>query len=157
MDHLRLVQLLTLLTVTLAFSVSSACSDGKCKLLDYCSEDSDCGVGLYCLSCQSRFPICVRSSYTDQFKLLNNSLPFNKYAYLTTHNSFAIEGEPSHTGLPRLSVNYQEDTVTQQLNNGVRALMLDTYDYEGDVWLCHYFGGNCHRYTAFVRITASSK
>jgi hypothetical protein len=46
----------------------------------------------------------------------NNSLPFNKYAYLTTHNSFAIVREPSHTGVPRITFNNQEDTVTDQLN-----------------------------------------
>ncbi|PRQ53305.1 putative PLC-like phosphodiesterase, TIM beta/alpha-barrel domain-containing protein [Rosa chinensis] len=80
---------------------------------------------------------------------LNSSLPFNKYAFLTTHNAFAIEGEPSHTGVPRVTLTNQEDTVTQQLNNGVRALMLDTYDFKGDVWLCHSFKGQCHDYTAF--------
>ncbi|PQM37748.1 hypothetical protein Pyn_01470 [Prunus yedoensis var. nudiflora] len=46
----------------------------------------------------------------------NNSLPFNKYAFLTTHNAFAIEGEPSHTGIPRVTFTNQEDTITQQLN-----------------------------------------
>ncbi|KAK6129009.1 hypothetical protein DH2020_037239 [Rehmannia glutinosa] len=74
----------------------------------------------------------------------NNTLPFNKYAFLTTHNAFAIED-----GLPRLTFTNQEDSVTQQLNNGVRALMLDTYDFEGDIWLCHSFGGKCHDYTKF--------
>ncbi|KAI4968795.1 hypothetical protein ZWY2020_046125 [Hordeum vulgare] len=80
---------------------------------------------------------------------LNNSLPFNKYAYLTTHNSFAIVGEPSHTGIPRISFDNQEDTVTDQLNNGVRALMLDTYDFKRGVWLCHSSGGKCNDFTAF--------
>lgn len=28
--------------------------------------------------------------------------------------------------------------------------MLDTYDFRGDVWLCHSFKGHCHDYTAFV-------
>ncbi|KAK4393208.1 PI-PLC X domain-containing protein [Sesamum angolense] len=79
----------------------------------------------------------------------NNSLPLNKYAFLTTHNAYAIEGEPYHTGVPRITLTNQEDTVTQQLNNGVRALMLDTYDFEGDIWLCHSFGGRCHDFTAF--------
>ncbi|KAL5057808.1 hypothetical protein RYX36_029412 [Vicia faba] len=79
----------------------------------------------------------------------NNSLPFNKYAFLTTHNAFAIEWEPSHTGVPRFTVNNQEHSITQQLNNGVRALMLDTYDFDGDVWLCHSFKGQCHDVTAF--------
>ncbi|KAK1379447.1 PI-PLC X domain-containing protein [Heracleum sosnowskyi] len=92
---------------------------------------------------------CVRSSVTNQFSLLNNTLPFNKYAFLTTHNSYAIEGEPLHTPIPRLCPKNQEDNVTMQLNNGVRALMLDTYDFEGDIWLCHSFEGKCHDYTAF--------
>lgn len=34
--------------------------------------------------------------------------------------------------------------------NGVRGLMLDLYDFENDVWLCHSFGGQCFNYTAFV-------
>ncbi|PKI43202.1 hypothetical protein CRG98_036399 [Punica granatum] len=144
--HLHLPQLLALLTVTLFFSASAACSNGGCKLLDECSANSDCEAGLYCFSCAGGFSgsRCVRSFYTDQFKLLNNSLPFNKYAYLTTHNAFAIDD-----GEPRLTFTNQEDNVTQQLNNGVRALMLDTYDFKGDVWLCHSFGGKCHDYTAF--------
>ncbi|KAM1059028.1 hypothetical protein FF1_023719 [Malus domestica] len=141
-----------LLTVVAAvFSVAKACSNGQCKLLDECSMDADCEAGLYCGCCPQGFSgsRCIRSAITDQFKLLNNSLPFNKYAFLTTHNAFAIEGEPSHTGIPRVTFNNQEDTVTQQLNNGVRALMLDTYDFKDDVWLCHSFNGQCHDFTAF--------
>lgn len=143
---------LFLATVSVLFTVSRACSNGECKELDKCTSDSDCGTGLYCFSCINEAfsgPICVRSDITDQFKLVNNSLPFNKYAFLTTHNAYAIEGEPSHTGVPRVTITNQEDNITQQLNNGVRGLMLDTYDFEGDVWLCHSFGGNCYDYTAF--------
>ncbi|CAL5377383.1 unnamed protein product [Camellia sinensis] len=33
--------------------------------------------------------------------------------------------------------------------NGVRGLMLDMYDFENDIWLCHSYGGNCYNYTAF--------
>jgi hypothetical protein len=111
----------------------------------------NCGAGEYCFSCPLGFvgSKCVRSTATNQFKLLNNSLPFNKYSFLTTHNAFAIEGEPNHTPIPRITFNNQEDNITQQLNNGVRALMLDTYDFQGDIWLCHSFGGKCHDYTAF--------
>ncbi|XP_056176087.1 PI-PLC X domain-containing protein At5g67130-like [Syzygium oleosum] len=144
--------LLLVLSATLfSFSFGASCSNGQCKLLDKCSRDSDCEAGLYCFSCLEGLsdPICVRSTATDQFKLLNNSLPFNKYAFLTTHNAYAIEGEPRHTPVPRVTFTNQEDTVTQQLNNGVRGLMLDTYDFEGDVWLCHSFKGHCHDYTAF--------
>lgn len=141
------------LLIILLVSISStiACSNGGCKILDPCSSDSDCEAGTYCSSCFGGFSgsRCVRSMITNQFKLVNNSMPFNKYAYLTTHNSFAIAGEPSHTGVPRTTFTNQEDTVTQQLNNGVRALMLDTYDFQGEVWLCHSFGGKCYDLTAF--------
>ncbi|KAJ8436029.1 hypothetical protein Cgig2_007687 [Carnegiea gigantea] len=114
-------------------------------------ECPKCEAGLYCFNCHlgSTGPTCARTTATDPFKLLNNSLPFNKYAFLTTHNAYAIEGEPSHTEVPRITFTNQEDNITQQLQNGVRALMLDTYDFRGDVWLCHSFAGKCHDYTAF--------
>ncbi|KAJ0981951.1 hypothetical protein J5N97_010206 [Dioscorea zingiberensis] len=130
---------------------SASCSNGKCKFLDTCSNDKDCAAGLYCFSCPLGFSgsRCIRSSVTDPFKLLNNSLPFNKYAYLTTHNSYAIDTEPSHTGFPRITFTNQEDSVTEQLNNGARGLMLDTYDFGDDVWLCHSFAGHCFEITAF--------
>ncbi|XP_057436132.1 PI-PLC X domain-containing protein At5g67130-like [Lotus japonicus] len=142
---------LLVVILSLVYNVAATCSNGTCKLLDECSSDGDCGAGLYCFSCPLGFSgsRCVRSSVTDQFKLINNSLPFNKYAFLTTHNSYAIDGEPSHTGVPRVTFTNQEDNVTQQLNNGVRGLMLDTYDFDGEVWLCHSFGGQCHDITAF--------
>ncbi|KAG8659638.1 PI-PLC X domain-containing protein At5g67130 isoform X2 [Manihot esculenta] len=142
---------LLFITALVLLSVASACSHGKCGMLEKCSSDQDCDAGLYCFYCVEGFLSykCVRSSATDQFKLLNDSLPFNKYAFLTTHNAYAIDGYPSHTGVPRFTVTNQEDTVTQQLNNGVRALMLDTYDFRGDVWLCHSFNGHCYDYTAF--------
>ncbi|KAG4922748.1 hypothetical protein AAZX31_18G249000 [Glycine max] len=142
---------LLVVILPLFYNVAAACSDGTCKLLDECSSDGDCGTGLYCFSCPFGFlgSRCVRSTVTNQFKLINNSLPFNKYAFLTTHNAYAIDGEPSHTGVPRVTFTNQEDSVTQQLNNGVRGLMLDTYDFDGDVWLCHSFEGQCHDFTAF--------
>ncbi|KAI3452190.1 hypothetical protein Pfo_008855 [Paulownia fortunei] len=137
---------LPVITALLLLKLGTACSNGACKLGDECSTDADCGAGLYCFSCEAGLDgsTCVRSTATNQFNLVNNSLPFNKYAFLTTHNAFAIED-----GVPRLTFTNQEDNVTQQLNNGVRALMLDTYDFEGDIWLCHSFGGQCHDYTKF--------
>ncbi|KAJ0712302.1 putative PLC-like phosphodiesterase, TIM beta/alpha-barrel domain superfamily [Helianthus annuus] len=126
---------------------AAACSNGTCKLGDDCEADRDCETGLYCFSCPQEYSgsKCVRSTATPVFNLLNNSLPFNKYSFLTTHNAFAIDD-----GTPRVAPTNQEDSVTQQLNNGVRALMLDTYDYEDTVWLCHSFGGECHDLTKFV-------
>ncbi|XP_061978295.1 PI-PLC X domain-containing protein At5g67130-like isoform X2 [Populus nigra] len=146
--------LLLIITASMAalVGVAAACSNGECRLHDECSSNQDCEAGLYCLACPLGFPgtRCVRSTITDQFKLLNNSLPFNKYAFLATHNAYAIDGYPSHTKVPRITFTNQEDSVMDQLNNGARALMLDTYDFRGDVWLCHSFKGKCHDYTAFV-------
>lgn len=38
------------------------------------------------------------------------------------------------------------------LQSGVRGLMLDMYDFNNDIWLCHSFGGQCYNYTAFVSV-----
>ncbi|KAI3452191.1 hypothetical protein Pfo_008856 [Paulownia fortunei] len=148
---ISLPAMVAVVVVSLLLTTAAVCSNGTYRLMDDCSTDKDCGAGLYCYSCEAGFPgsRCVRSKATNLFQIVNNSLPFNKYAFLTTHNAFAIDGEPSRTGVPRITVTNQEDTITQQLNNGVRALMLDTYDYEGEIWLCHSFGGRCRDYTAF--------
>ncbi|GKE05206.1 PI-PLC X domain-containing protein-like protein, partial [Tanacetum coccineum] len=76
-------------------------------------------------------------------------LPFNKYSWLMTHNAFARLGQKSSTGAVILAPTNQQDTVGSQLENGVRGLMLDMYDFENDIWLCHSFGGKCFNYTAF--------
>ncbi|KAA8547108.1 hypothetical protein F0562_003537 [Nyssa sinensis] len=76
-------------------------------------------------------------------------LPFNRYSWLTTHNSFAISGSKPATGSLIIAPTNQEDSVTIQLRNGVRGLMLDMYDFNNDIWLCHSFGGRCYNVTAF--------
>src|SRR4051812_20008770 len=87
----------------------------------------------------------------DCIALQGTELPFNKYSWLTTHNSFAVTGTPSATGAPIVSPPNQEDSVTSQLGNGVRGIMLDTYDFKNDLWLCHSFAGKCYDFTAYVR------
>ncbi|XP_072998376.1 PI-PLC X domain-containing protein At5g67130-like [Typha latifolia] len=114
-----------------------------------CSADRDCNAGLHCDSCGgSQQPICTQISPTDP-KSKAKDLPFNRYSWLTTHNSYAMTGEKSATGALLVSPTNQEDTVTAQLKNGVRGLMLDMYDFENDIWLCHSFGGMCYNVTAF--------
>lgn len=44
-----------------------------------------------------------------------NGLPFNRYSWLTTHNSFALSGSTSPTGSPVLGPANQEDDVASQL------------------------------------------
>lgn len=43
------------------------------------------------------------------------------------------------------------------VQNGVRGLMLDMYDFRNDVWLCHSYGGICQNFTAFVSSSSSSQ
>lgn len=149
-------------TISLAFlTCTAASSNGGHKLTDRCLTNGDCEAGLICSSCLAAFSgsICVRSTATNLFKLVNYSLPYNKYAYLTTHNSFAITGKTLHPDAEKLRLTFtnQEDSVTNQLNNGVRALMLDTYDYQNDVWLCHSRGGVCRNVTAFTPVINTFK
>lgn len=44
-----------------------------------------------------------------------DGLPFNKYTWLVTHNSFSIVDAPPLPGVQRLTFYNQEDTVTNQL------------------------------------------
>jgi hypothetical protein len=54
----------------------------------------------------------------------NFTLPFNKYAWVTTHNSYAIVDETSLLGVTIVSQKNQEDSVTSQLNVNSRNLGL---------------------------------
>ena len=44
-----------------------------------------------------------------------NGLPFNKYSWIVTHNSFSIVDATPLPGVQRLTFYNQEDTVTNQL------------------------------------------
>jgi hypothetical protein len=46
----------------------------------------------------------------------NTTLPFNQYAWITTHNSYAIEGVDPGLSSFNLAPRNQEDSVTSQLN-----------------------------------------
>ncbi|CAK9315275.1 unnamed protein product [Citrullus colocynthis] len=132
-------------------SISVACFNGNCQVLEACTAATDCGSGLYCGNCPAsgkNQPICTRGQATVPTSVING-LPFNKYTWLVTHNSFSIVDAPPLDGVQRLTFYNQEDTVTNQLRNGVRGLMLDMYDFENDIWLCHSFRGQCFNFTAF--------
>lgn len=136
-----------LLLLLLGFALFSAA--GAAQVGETCGTDQDCGAGLHCDdTCGGSQPICTRIRPTDP-ESQGTGLPFNRYSWLTTHNSYALQGESSATGSLLLSPTNQQDNVTSQLKNGVRGLMLDMYDFENDIWLCHSFGGNCYNFTAF--------
>ncbi|KAM7520463.1 hypothetical protein LguiB_019425 [Lonicera macranthoides] len=115
------------------------------------SGGNNCDAGLRCDTCPvngNTRPRCTRIQPlipTSKVK----GLPFNRYSWLTTHNSFALTGTKPPTGSALLAPTNQEDTITAQLQNGVRGLMLDMYDFNNDIWLCHSFGGRCLNITAF--------
>ncbi|KAL3525679.1 hypothetical protein ACH5RR_014051 [Cinchona calisaya] len=146
-----LLLILLLLSPFPFITTSTACSSGNCQLLESCTSATDCGPGLYCGNCPSvgkTQPFCTRGQAIIPTSIING-LPFNKYSWLVTHNAFSIVDAPSLTGAQRITFYNQEDTVTNQLRNGVRGLMLDMYDFEDDIWLCHSFRGQCYNFTAF--------
>ncbi|KAF3438970.1 hypothetical protein FNV43_RR17245 [Rhamnella rubrinervis] len=121
------------------------------KIGETCSKDGECDAGLRCDSCAANGNTrgrCTRIQPLDPTSKVKG-LPFNQYSWLTTHNSFALSGEKSATGSFIISPTNQEDSVATQLTNGVRGLMLDLYDFENDIWLCHSTGGKCYNFTAF--------
>jgi hypothetical protein len=139
--------LLRLLVVVAAAAVSQQV-DAAALVGDTCSASS-CGGGMRCTSCVAPPGTCARTTPIDPAKT-TTGLPFNRYSWLTTHNSFAVVGTKSPVGSAIISPPNQEDSVAAQLRNGVRGLMLDTYDFNGDVWLCHSFNGKCFAFTAYV-------
>ncbi|KAJ7952835.1 PI-PLC X domain-containing protein [Quillaja saponaria] len=140
--------------ISFLITCSTACSNGNCQnlqVLEACSAATDCSSGLYCGNCPAlgkTQPICTRGLATIPTSVING-LPFNKYTWIVTHNSFSIVDAPPLPGVQRLTFYNQEDSVTNQLRNGVRGLMLDMYDFENDIWLCHSFRGQCFNFTAF--------
>ncbi|KAG8642628.1 PI-PLC X domain-containing protein At5g67130 [Manihot esculenta] len=121
------------------------------KLGETCMPGSACDHGLRCETCPANGntrPRCIRIQPLNPISKVKG-LAFNKYSWLTTHNSYARTDAKSPAGTAIISPKNQEDTVTSQLDNGVRGLMLDLYDFQNDIWLCHSFGGQCYDYTAF--------
>lgn len=135
----------------LFIAVCLFCSSSCLKIGETCSKDSDCDGGLSCQTCAANGntrPRCTRIQPTSPTSRVKG-LPFNRYSWLTTHNSFAQAGVRSATGSLLVTPMNQNDTVASQLKNGVRGLMLDMYDFNNDIWLCHSTGGKCYNLTAF--------
>ncbi|XP_010269434.1 PREDICTED: PI-PLC X domain-containing protein At5g67130-like isoform X2 [Nelumbo nucifera] len=116
-----------------------------------CVDDINCDAGLHCQRCGTNSNAQSRCARNQPFNPTSKvkGLPFNRYSWLTTHNSFSLLGAKPAIGSTLLAPRNQEDSITSQFNNGVRGLMLDMYDFENDIWLCHSFGGKCYNVTAF--------
>lgn len=150
MDTRRFDYNLLIIAGTLLYLLQSSSS---LKIGETCStSNNNCDSGLRCGTCPASGntrPRCVRIQPLGPTSKVNG-LPFNRYTWLTTHNSFAVSGTKSPSGGMLLGPANQEDSVTSQLQNGVRGLMLDMYDFNNDIWLCHSFGGQCYNITAYT-------
>ncbi|MBA0591715.1 hypothetical protein Gorai_008718 [Gossypium raimondii] len=136
----------SLIITCLLFGFCSALKEGQT-----CVSNGNCDSGLHCETCVANGnvrPRCTRIQPVNPTSKVKG-LPYNRYSWLTTHNSFARLGKKSATGSLILAPTNQQDSITDQLNNGVRGLMLDMYDFQNDIWLCHSFGGQCFNNTAF--------
>ena len=80
---------------------------------------AETGAGTLPLSCDGAPLLCARR--------------YDEVAYATTHNAMSNAEEGWY-------VPCQEYGITHQLQDGVRALMLDLHDLDGQVSLCH---GSC--------------
>nr|GME19273.1 PI-PLC X domain-containing protein At5g67130-like isoform X1 [Ipomoea batatas] len=133
-------------------AASLFCQFSSLTIGETCSTSgNNCGAGLLCSTCPANGntrPRCTRHQPTIPTTKIKG-LSFNKYSWLTTHNSFAISGSKSAIGSDIFAPTNQEDSITAQLKNGVRGLMLDMYDFNNDIWLCHSFGGKCFNLTSF--------
>ncbi|XP_042029849.1 PI-PLC X domain-containing protein At5g67130-like [Salvia splendens] len=120
------------------------------KVGETCSSSTNnCDAASYCSTCAANSntrPRCTRIPPINPVTKVGG-LPFNKYSWLTTHNSYARTARKSGVGSDLFAPTNQEDSDTDQLRNGVRGL--DMYDFNNDIWLCHSFGGRCLNVTAF--------
>ncbi|KAL2906309.1 hypothetical protein RDABS01_005019 [Bienertia sinuspersici] len=112
LNYFLSLQILLLLLSASLFHFSSSL-----KIGETCSKDSDCEAGLRCETCAANGntrPRCTRIQPiipTSKVK----GLAYNKYSWLTSHNSFAISNTKSATGTFLLAPTNQEDSVTSQL------------------------------------------
>ncbi|MED6149772.1 hypothetical protein PIB30_065774 [Stylosanthes scabra] len=140
-------QVVAVLIAVCLINISSSLKQGET-----CGSSGDkCDAGLQCETCPANGntrPRCTRTQPTNPTSKVK-ALAFNKYSWLTTHNSYAVSGTKSETGSSIIAATNQDDDVAHQLNNGVRGLMLDMYDFENDIWLCHSIGGQCFNVTSF--------
>lgn len=101
------------LAVTLLFACSQALKEGQS-----CVASGNCDSGLHCETCLANGNVRPRCTRTQPVNPLSKvkGLPFNRYSWLTTHNSFAKLKSKSGTGGVILAPMNQQDTITEQLN-----------------------------------------
>ncbi|URE09797.1 PI-PLC X domain-containing protein [Musa troglodytarum] len=146
-----------LLLLVFVFVGSSLLSSAS-KLGEGCSANQDCDAGLRCDGCDGDLGVCVSiRPYDPRSKVRIRHYPFSIREGSAIQQVLVADdaqllrrcGAHSATGATLITFTNQHDNITSQLNNGVRGLMLDMYDFRNDVWLCHSTGGQCYNFTAF--------
>uniref|UniRef100_I1LHD7 Phosphatidylinositol-specific phospholipase C X domain-containing protein n=1 Tax=Glycine max TaxID=3847 RepID=I1LHD7_SOYBN len=145
------IRIRNLPTHLLLIAVCLFTSSSASKIGENCGSDNKCDAGLSCQTCPANGNTRPRCSRTQPLSPTSKvkGLAFNRYSWLTTHNSYALAGARSATGSVIVAPMNQEDKVDEQLKNGVRGFMLDMYDFQNDIWLCHSFQSKCFNFTAF--------
>ncbi len=69
----------------------------------------------------------------NTWKHPNENLPYHKVSFLTAHNAFSNSAD-------NWRYKQQHWGIEEQLNNGIRGLMLDTHESDNTILLCH---GRC--------------
>ena len=122
-----------LLALHIALLLLLPCS---CQVGDSCSSARDCGAGLYCGNCAATGktrPSCIRDLAIQPTSIVKG-LPFNRYSWLVTHNSFSIIGEPPHLVFLDLSYN--------NLSGPIPASLARRYNVVGNPLICEQ---DCYR------------
>ncbi|KAI3785080.1 hypothetical protein L1987_44192 [Smallanthus sonchifolius] len=113
---------LIIVAVTLLFISRPASS---LQIGETCStSNNNCDSGLRCGTCPATGntrPRCTRIQPLSPTSKVNG-LPFNRYTWLTTHNSFAVSDTKSSAGSPVLGPANQEDDVTSQLQHLISVI-----------------------------------
>lgn len=80
--------------------------------------------------------ICSLVINVDMIKYQVKNLPYNRYSWLTTHNSFARVGAKSTTGSMILAPSNQQDSITSQLMVKCLLFLLSYTDTHTHIYIC---------------------
>lgn len=84
---------------------------------------------------------CAAGADSGTVKLEDSGPACNGHAELCDRTVRTVTFAGTHNSMSNADAGWlgpnQQHGLTQQLNDGIRAMMLDTYRWEGDLWLCH--------------------
>lgn len=103
---------------------------GACDPVDMPRIVSGCLLGVMLVACGADESPAAGLPCNGHVELC--SRPYDEVVFAATHNAHAAVDD----GYPVVNAN-QLSGIEQQLNDGVRALLMDVYEHEGQNVLCH--------------------